>query len=117
MKEIQINPCYRLTLNLLPPMSAVEVIESVSLVCLSVCLVCLSACLSICLSVCLSPRDCLSAQKDFVFKTILDYGRGRCVNAGAFSYEDIKPACIYGSLFTSHLAAQYVSFRILWQPS
>ena len=26
--------------------------------------------------------DCLSVQKDF--KTILDYGRGRCVHAGAF---------------------------------
>ena len=34
---------------------------------------------------CLSPRDCLSAQKDFVFKMILNYGCGRCVNDGAFS--------------------------------
>ncbi len=33
---------------------------------------------------CLSPRDCLSAQMDFVFKTVLDYGCGRCVNAGMF---------------------------------
>ncbi len=35
---------------------------------------------------CLSPGDCLSVQKDFLFKRILDYGCGRYVNAGVFSF-------------------------------
>ncbi len=55
---------------LLPPASALKVIESIPFVYVAGCL---------------SVRDCLSAQKDFVFKTILDYGCRRCVNDGAFS--------------------------------
>ena len=61
-------------------------------VCLSVC-VCLVLWELHCvpprgyMSMCLSHGDCLSAQRDFLLKRIVDYGRRRCVNAGAFSLD------------------------------
>ena len=68
------------------------------------------ACLSVCLSVCSPNSTCvyLSVQKDFWAKGLWITGRGRCINAGAFSWYMQMKVCLFPSLFIILALMQYL---------